>query len=35
MVGRLLDRLSGPPSSLTADGAYNQEGVYAVVAERH
>jgi hypothetical protein len=32
---RLLDPLSGSPSSLTADGAYDQDGVYAVVAERH
>jgi Transposase DDE domain len=34
-VGPLLEQLSGSLSSLTADGAYDQDGVYAVVAERH
>jgi hypothetical protein len=34
--GRSVARpASGPTSSLTADGAYDQDGVYAVVAERH
>jgi hypothetical protein len=34
-VGPLLDQLSGSLSSFTADGAYDQDGVYAAVAERH
>ena len=34
-VGSLLDQISGPLSSFTADGAYDQDGVYAVVADRH
>jgi ribonuclease HII len=34
-VAPLLDQVSGPLSSFTADGAYDQDGVYAVVAERH
>jgi hypothetical protein len=34
-VGPLLDRVTGPVASLTGDGAYDQEGVYASVAERH
>jgi hypothetical protein len=32
---RLLDQLAGSLSSFTADGAYDQDGVYAAVAERH
>ena len=31
----LLDKVSGPLASITADGAYDQDGVYADVAERH
>jgi hypothetical protein len=34
-VGPLLDQLSGSLSSLTADGAYDQDGVYTAVADRH
>jgi len=34
-VGRLLDQVSGPVASFTVDGAYDQEGVFASVAERH
>jgi hypothetical protein len=34
-VGPLLDQLTGSLSSFTADGAYDQDGVYAAVAERH
>ncbi len=34
-VGPLLDRVTGPVASFTADGAYDQEGVAAAVAERH
>jgi Transposase DDE domain len=34
-VGPLLDQLRGTLSSLTADGAYDQDGVYADVAGRH
>src|SRR5215211_66145 len=34
-VGPLLDQVEGPVASVTADGAYDQEGVYADVAERH
>ena len=34
-VGPLLDQVTGPLGSLTADGAYDQDGVYAEVAERH
>jgi Transposase DDE domain len=34
-VGPLLDKVSGPLASVTADGAYDQDGVYADVAERH
>jgi len=33
-VGPLLDQVPGPVSSFTADGAYDQEGVSAAVAER-
>jgi len=34
-VGPLLDQVTGPVASFTADGAYDQEGVAAAVAERH
>ena len=34
-VGKLLDQVAGPVASFTADGAYDQEGVSAAVAERH
>jgi transposase len=34
-VGPLLDQLNSSLSSFTADGAYDQDGVYAVVADRH
>ena len=34
-VGPLLDQVADPVASVTADGAYDQEGVYADVAERH
>ena len=34
-VGPLLDRVAGPVASFTGDGAYDQDGVYASVAERH
>jgi Transposase DDE domain len=34
-VGPLLDKVTRPPASVTADGAYDQDGVYADVAERH
>ncbi len=34
-VGPLLDQVTGPVASFTADGAYDQEGVSAAVAERH
>jgi hypothetical protein len=34
-VNPLLDQVSGSLSSLTADGAYDQDGVYTAVAERH
>ncbi len=33
-VGPLLDQVAGPMASFTADGAYDQEGVAAAVAER-
>ncbi len=35
MVGRLLDQVTGPVASFTADGAYDQEGVSAALAKRH
>src|SRR6478736_1278565 len=31
----LLDQVDGPIASVTGDGAYDQDGVYASVAERH
>ena len=34
-VGPLLDQLEGAVASLTGDGAYDREGVYGAVAERH
>src|SRR3954451_20857869 len=34
-LGPLLDQVAEPVASVTADGAYDQEGVYADVAERH
>jgi hypothetical protein len=34
-VGPLLDQMAGAVASFTGDGAYDQEGVYASVAERH
>jgi hypothetical protein len=34
-VGPLLDRVAGPVASFTGDGAYDQDGVYARVTERH
>jgi hypothetical protein len=34
-VGSLLDKVTGLVASLTADGAYDQDGVYADVAARH
>src|SRR6185312_12270599 len=30
-----LDQVAGPVAAFTADGAYDQEGVAAAVAERH
>ena len=34
-VGPLLDQVTGPVASFTADGAYDQKGVAAAVAKRH
>ena len=34
-AGPLLDQVAGPVASFTGDGAYDQDGVYAGVAERH
>jgi hypothetical protein len=34
-AGPLLDQVAAPLASVTGDGAYDQEGVYASVAERH
>src|SRR3954463_11272654 len=34
-VGPLLDQVTGAVVSVTGDGAYDQDGVYASVAERH
>ena len=31
----MLDQVAGSLSSFTADGAYDQDGVYAAVADRH
>ena len=34
-IGPLLDQVTGSLASVTADGAYDHDGVYADVAERH
>ncbi len=34
-VGSLLDHVDGPVTSFTADGAYDQDGVYSQVTARH
>jgi Transposase DDE domain len=34
-VGPLLEQISNPLASFTGDGAYDQDGVYAAVADRH
>jgi len=34
-AGPLLDQVAGPVASFTADGGYDQDRVYAGVAERH
>src|ERR671916_1398767 len=34
-AGPLLDQVAGPVAAFTGDGAYDQDGVYASVAERH
>jgi hypothetical protein len=34
-VGALLDQITDPMASFTGDGAYDQDAVYAAVAERH
>src|SRR3954449_4467780 len=34
-VGPLLDQVAGPVASVTGDGAYDQDGVYASVSARH
>ena len=34
-LGPLLDQIAGPVASFTGDGAYDQDGVYRSVAERH
>src|SRR3954466_5506640 len=34
-VGPLLEQITDPLSSFTGDGAYDQDGVYAAVADRH
>jgi len=34
-VGSLLDQITGPLSSFAADGAYDQDGVYTAVTDRH
>ena len=34
-VGPLLDQVDGPVASLTADGAFDRDDVYAAVAARH
>ena len=34
-VGPLLDQVNSPLASFTADGAYDQDGVYGEVVSRH
>ena len=34
-IGPLLDQVAEPVAAITADGAYDQESVYADVAQRH
>jgi transposase len=34
-TGTLLDKITDPVVSFTADGAYDQDRVYQAVAERH
>jgi hypothetical protein len=34
-VGPMLDQVAGPVASVTGDGAYDQDSVYASVAQRH
>jgi hypothetical protein len=34
-VGALLDQITDPLAAFTGDGAYDQDGVYVAVAERH
>jgi hypothetical protein len=34
-VGPLLDQVDGPIASFIGDGAYDQDGVYASISERH
>jgi hypothetical protein len=34
-VGPLLDQVEGPVAAFVGDGGYDQEGVYAEVAQRH
>jgi hypothetical protein len=34
-IGPLLDQVGGRVASITADGAYDQDGVYAEIAARH
>jgi hypothetical protein len=35
LAGPLLDQVTGSLASFTADGAYDQDGVYTAVAEHH
>jgi hypothetical protein len=34
-IGPLLDQVAGSLGSVTADGAYDQDGVYADIADGH
>jgi hypothetical protein len=34
-VGPLLEQIPGPLASFTGDGAYDQAGIYGIVAQRH
>lgn len=34
-IGTLLDQTDGPVASFTTDGAYDQDGVYGKIVERH